>query len=528
MTSLTVVVFILPTWVAPLAYTSNLMSSNVGWSRVSASLSLLFYPGGGLGDSIVSLPVLYAIHEFFDGWADIDIVTGQNIEALRELYYGIPFVGDIVPCPPGAESVLAESYDAMVVANEQVVLQVKDKAQAYISDFVACVESGWKRRDAFGLANRVHNLLNNQLANHAVLLGLDRRSLPLYSMGMPNYHETMPAMQLHPGALDVLERHGLVAGQYITLQDGWDANFPLKTLDTRPTKVWPAAAWAALVVEIRARHPNMKIVQLGSAKTGGDIAGVDLNLRGKASLRDALALLKFAALHVDTEGGLVHMARGLHTRCVVLFGPTNAKFFGYARNKNLVPPCHNCWWMIQDWMSECLRGLDVPECMTHHTPAAVANAVSEILAENPAPRAAARYGAVPLPSSPGTIGVANNAALAMQFSAAGHAIIHFDLLQQKNIQRPLDGMAYRQFVARPSNLPVENQILDQLHFTADANANEFAGELLEALGVMKVGGQAVIHITAAARDATAAAFAKANLPPPAGEPAETIILARTA
>ncbi len=490
---------------------------------MTEKVSILFYPGGGLGDAVTSLPVMAAVHEYFGENSEIDITTGQNIEALAEIYHGIPFIHQIFPNPPGTEFVLGESYDLLVVANEQVLVQIKEKAQVAAPDFVKLALEGLEKRKVFGVANHVHNMANNQLGNHAVLLGLDRRSLPLYTLGMPNYLGNVPAMQLRPGALAVLGNYGLSASEYITVQDGWDANFPLNKPDGRPTKVWSTAAWAELVAEIRRRHPDKKIVQLGSLKTGADIAGVDLNLRGTISLRDALALLKYAALHIDTEGGLVHMAHALNTQSLVLFGPTNEKFFGYPDNKNLVPPCNNCWWLTDHWMSECVRGLEVPECMTHHKPVAVADAVSECLAARSPVSATASFSAPPAPpSDKSIIGVAGNAALAAQLAGAGHHVTHFDLSAQKNVQRPIGDMGYKHFLARPGNLPVKNQTLDQLYFTAHENNDEFAGELLEALRVLKPGGHAVIQ--AAGAD-IASAFAKAKLPTPAGT-GNTILLVR--
>jgi len=485
-------------------------------------LNILFYPGGGLGDSIVSLPVLNALHEYYGSYGQTDVITGQNIEALREIYYGIPFIGDILPCPPGTELAFGDIYDVVASANEMVNMQIKNAAPDLVPDFMEMLQThGVARRNKFGIINHVHNVLNNQLANHAVLLGLDRRSLPLYSMGLMNYQNTVPSMQLRPRALATLTTQCLSPRGYITVQDGWDANFPLKTLDTRPTKVWSAAAWAALVAELKVLHPDKKIVQLGSPKTGEDIIGVDLNLRGKINLRDALAILKYAALHIDTEGGLVHMARGLHTRSLVLFGPTNEKFFGYKRNKNLVPPCTNCWWLTNDWMSDCVRDLAVPECMTYHTPAAVANAASISLAQETLPRGRVEFAT--MPDMQGNIGIANDSALAAQMAVAGNTVINFDLFAQKNIQRPVPGMNYCQYLARPSNLPIENQTLDYLHFTADEDANEFAGEMLEALRVLKIGGAAVIKNIPQNTDV----FIKAGLTPPSGS-GDILTLRRTA
>jgi len=333
--------------------------------------SILFYPGAGLGDTVLSLPVLELLRQYFSG--TIDIVTRQNAEAVAEVYYGLPDMGKIHTVIAGQEAPIMSIYDVVVVANEQVTVQIKPHAQPQLQDFIQLVQRGFNRREAFGVVNQVTDLLNNQLAHHAVLLGLNRCSLPLYSLGAENYHAPQPQLQLRENSVAVLALHGLTEKNYITVQDGWDANFAVP--DHRPTKAWRIEAWVELVELLKQEIPKMKIVQLGSPKSGAAIAGVDVNLRGHASLAEAFAVLKHAALHIDTEGGLVHVAHALGTRSLVLFGPTNAKFFGYADNINLVPPCHDCWWLKADWMRQCIRGLVQPECMLHHAPRDVAQAV---------------------------------------------------------------------------------------------------------------------------------------------------------
>lgn len=480
---------------------------------MTEKVQILFYPGGGLGDAIVSMPVLSAVSEFFSDNAELDVFSTQNLEALQEIYHGFSFINQILPSPPGAEFILKESYDLVIVANELVNFEIKQKAQFAMPEFVKYAERGLKNRERFVAASHVGNLLNNQLGNHAVLLGLDRRTLPLFSLGMPSLQKSRPLLQIQPGALLFLEKHGLSHGEFITVQDGWDANFFQGNPKERPTKVWQANAWAKLVENIRLRHPNKKIVQLGSSKTGEDIPGVDLNLRGKTPLKDALALLKYAALHVDTEGGMVHMAHGLNTRSLVLFGPTNEKFFGYPDNKNLVPPCNNCWWLTSEWMNECVRDLEVPECMSFHKPTEVAAQVTECLTENQGIFLQAAYEQVPALHTSSTIMVVNDAARAGLLANEGHEVTHADPHRQKNVQKPVTDLNYEQYLARPTNLPAKNYSVEVLYFTAHGNQDEFAAELIEAARILKSGGHAVVQTEG---QDVSAAFKRAGFQPPKG------------
>jgi ADP-heptose:LPS heptosyltransferase len=119
---------------------------------------------------------------------------------------------------------------------------------------------------------------------------------------------------------------------------------PVLTFNTRskePVKNWPLASWSALLD--RLRH-DFDLVQLGDA-TEPEIAGVR-RFAGQASLRESMALLACARLHVGPDSFLMHAANGLDVPAVILFGgsrtPANC---GYLENLNLyVPmPCGPCW-----------------------------------------------------------------------------------------------------------------------------------------------------------------------------------------
>jgi ADP-heptose:LPS heptosyltransferase len=52
-------------------------------------------------------------------------------------------------------------------------------------------------------------------------------------------------------------------------------------------------------------------------------------------------------MHIDDEGGLVHMATALGTKCAVLFGPTPVGIFGYEQNINIcADTCKECFGIV--------------------------------------------------------------------------------------------------------------------------------------------------------------------------------------
>lgn len=186
--------------------------------------------------------------------------------------------------------------------------------------------------------------------------------------GLPVSASSHPVLNLDPNA-----RPKAQPPKYITLHDGFDGRQLPKA--GMATKCWPLRNWAALVQELKTTLPDFRIVQLGAGKSRR-IPGVDYCLVDSTSLAEAAWFLKEAALHIDTDSGLAHLARTLHTPAVVMFGPTNAQYFGHRENSNLLPSlCGDCWWSTPDWLSKCPRGLVEPECMSSISVSSVMQAV---------------------------------------------------------------------------------------------------------------------------------------------------------
>jgi len=71
----------------------------------------------------------------------------------------------------------------------------------------------------------------------------------------------------------------------------------------------------------------------------------------------------------------------IHTRSVVLFGPSSAKYLGYAQNVNITSPkCQNCMNILEDWMTRCaLNYAENEQCLAAITAPVVLGGVNKIL-----------------------------------------------------------------------------------------------------------------------------------------------------
>lgn len=160
-----------------------------------------------------------------------------------------------------------------------------------------------------------------------------------------------------------LQELGLNEKKYITLNCGADSMGRSKM----QTKVWPLEHYNDFVMLFKNQYPDIEIVQVG-ASGNAKIRGVDKYILGE-SLEVTKWILKGSILHLDCEGGLVHLATQLDTKCAVVFGPTPKHFYEYPQNINMVyEGCNNCMGTHPEWAFECYKGLSEPECMYKVTP----------------------------------------------------------------------------------------------------------------------------------------------------------------
>jgi heptosyltransferase-1 len=114
------------------------------------------------------------------------------------------------------------------------------------------------------------------------------------------------------------------------------------------TKRWPIERFAALVKPIENRF-GLKTVLAGgpdAAALATSIPGA-LNLAGKTTLRQLVALLERANLVIANDTGPMHIASALGRPLVTLFGPTSPAQTGpYERMESVVQldiPCSPCF-----------------------------------------------------------------------------------------------------------------------------------------------------------------------------------------
>lgn len=106
---------------------------------------------------------------------------------------------------------------------------------------------------------------------------------------------------------------------------------------------------------------NAKVIQLGLS-SDPQIKGA-YDLRGKTTLRHAAAILYNSQVFVGQVGFLMHLARAVDCRSVIIYGGREApEIVGYSANENMVSkmPCAPCWQRNRcEFQRECMTEIDV-------------------------------------------------------------------------------------------------------------------------------------------------------------------------
>jgi heptosyltransferase-2 len=363
-----------------------------------------------LGDAVMTTPALQGLRQALPG-ARITLLTHKKLAALWQQH---PSLDAIVPFGAGerpwtiARRLRAESFDAALVlpnspraALEVWLARIPQRighARPWRSWFLtqAIAPRPGQLRMRKRSAREIHRLI--RLPAGDPRLG-PRDTQPAAAHHIHEYLHLAAALGANPEPLppklEITAAEIQQAEQALlsTLRRQSGTTAPDKTpillgvnpgAHYGPAKRWPAESFAATVRAVSSRLGSCLWLALGSAaeeKVCSDIARLAgcrvLNLAGKTSLRELMALLKLCRVLLTNDTGPMHVAAALGTPVVVPFGSTAPELTGPGlpgdpRHRLLQPaaPCSPCF------RRACPIDL---RCMTGVTPDRAIEAVFQIL-----------------------------------------------------------------------------------------------------------------------------------------------------
>ena len=331
---------------------------------------------GGIGDMIVALNYLQNFHRFLGENFTFDVYVQKKrgyCEIIQTLCREQDFVKQVLP-----SSQLKRDYDLYVKL-------VRCPEILYFNE--AKIRSLSPKLHHWCLAvNDFHqdNPVVYRYSTHGDYVGIKlailhgRNRLQQADVSNTVQVESIFQPKILADTQETLAKFSLGNKCFITMQrgvGGGDSNVS--------TRLWSIRHYETLARLIKDRMPEVPIVQVGTKNKGNlAIQGVDMDLRDQTTYEDVMVLMQQSSCHIDCDCGLVHLRHFLRGGpSVVLFGPTDKQFLGYAENINLQSDAciGGCEWITAKYAMKCARGLSENVCLTRLAPEVVFEHVLQLV-----------------------------------------------------------------------------------------------------------------------------------------------------
>ncbi|SDH92104.1 Glycosyltransferase family 9 (heptosyltransferase) [Pseudobutyrivibrio sp. 49] len=354
-------------------YLNDVMKINVSEGKLRVVFRLI----GGLGDNLINLNYVWYFKNHFGNKVELYLETDEKRSISSELIEGFNCVKEYAICDEDDSSFEAKcDLYIRVIRYPEILFSKMEKIAAICPPLVDYIFVCEKFR-LFNLRYFERGIVpDGGSCLHEEIIGKKRIQQPDID-GILGIDENFKC-NIEPGE-SLLKGMSLEAGGFITIHRGCDPKY----YSEDGSKLWPIEYYNELISYIKKDYPVLPIVLIGAPHedTKGKISA-DIDLVGKTSSKEWMALLKYSQLHIDTEGGNVHLRHALHGgKSIVLFGPTSEKFFGYSENINIrTNACpYPCEWVTLDWSKKCIRENDDFACMKSITPGLVFESVQSLL-----------------------------------------------------------------------------------------------------------------------------------------------------
>lgn len=333
------------------------ISQTLAYQRSNISLALLL--SGGIGDMVMNKRFVEEIIRFVPNIL-IDIYYANSGDFLKYLYSDCDNVNIVIPNLGTRYAIKCSEYtigiEVAALRYVHVDIFKKERFEILNKEFVVkvCKLMEESKKEDFNLNTLNYVILGRRLYN----------GYNAYTRFNYNGAFDIKDKNVHIPLTQESEKYfrNLELGKYITINCGNGVNGDGSSV----SKAWPHEYYEEFAILFKKKYTTINLVQIGDDNIT-KINGADRYLLGE-DFGVVSHVLKNSIFHFDIEGGLVHIAFQLGTKCVVLFGPTSKEYFGYDNNINICAgTCHNCYGLYKN-QYKCARNMSEPECMYSITP----------------------------------------------------------------------------------------------------------------------------------------------------------------
>lgn len=317
----------------------EMTSGSFGQNAIKRRKSkILLVMVGGLGDYVVYLSFYQKLLDYLP---DAEIVI-QGRTALLDAIYGKKANAVIITQDMeiknrfGFDCILELSHFIKVIWHNPTSLPEKliKKLEAYEAEYIGRYNT--------------HEMRDALFIRRMIIAGRNRFDA-LGGGTIFNLGTVRLKIEYTEYARNIYDKYNLK--HYVTFNYGSDK---IKETTDEQLKVWPKERYTEWVKQFKETYPDLEVIQIG-IKDAVIIDGADRYILGE-SFEIVKYILKNAIFHLDCEGGIVHLATAIGTKCIVLFGPTPPEYYAYPQNVNLCTRvCKGCMDLSDNWYYECIN-----------------------------------------------------------------------------------------------------------------------------------------------------------------------------
>lgn len=345
--------------VLPKAEISYLVKDELAYEKSNVSVALKYGPG--LGDAIIKKRLFMELSKLAPN-AKFDIYAPNGSKYINSIYSDQPNLNIVVDDGGALYAQHHEKYGFSIsiffmIQVNHVKYDVLNKYCPVLADIAHKIEAS---NEKYGLS--IYPATQNWIHfGRAYYMGWNCYNLYNYT-GAFDIQDKIVNIPLQSEYKTAFEAMSL--GRYVTVNYG--NGIATKGNQKLISKQWPKQYFEAYIASIHECISDVKVLQLGDMNAQ-PLAGADKVILGE-NLELVKYIMKNSLLHLDIEGGLMHLTTQLGTKCIVLYGSTQENLFSYEQNINIVSEqCKGCYTLYPNTYY-CAKGLDEPECMYSISP----------------------------------------------------------------------------------------------------------------------------------------------------------------